>query len=167
MKQKINYIQIIFHLIVTYFLTFSFQSFAWLHNARIIELTETYGVENFAHNHEKYNVSVQEIALFTFWPHVACLLGILLAFILSITISIVKKWSILNSFVVLLISYILYRFDILSWKYSKSFLSVDRFIDDYQTIFILNGSLLLIIGLVIFFSKWTNRLIQNQYQERN
>lgn len=108
---------------------------------------------------------MQEIALFTFWPRVACVIGILLAFLQSIVISIIKKWSILNSFVVLLISHLLYRFDILSWKYSKTVLSVDRFIDDYQTIFIVNGSLSLIIGLVIFFSKWTNRLIQNQYQE--
>ncbi|WP_163411459.1 hypothetical protein [Flavobacterium ajazii] len=165
MRQKINYIQIIFHLIATYFLVFSFQSFAWIHDVKLINLTETYGAENIVTNHEKYGIGLEEIALFTFWPRLACLIGILFAFLLSIAISKMKKWSILNSFVILLISYFLYRFDILSWKYSKSFLSVNRFIDDYQTIFILNGSCLLIIGLVIFFSKWTNRLIQNQYQE--
>ncbi len=167
MTKKINYVQIIFHFIGTYFIIFSFQSFSWLKDLKIIELTEIHGARNVFDNQEKYGITPVDIALISFWPSVACLVGIVFGFITSIVISKIKKWSILNSFIVLIITYLLYRFHLLGWDYIRKFLSVGRFIDDYQSKFIINGSLLLIIGLIIFFSKWTNRIIQNQYQKTN
>lgn len=166
MKEKINYIQIVFHFIATYFIIFSFQSFSWLHDIKLIELTEIHGAKNIMDNHEKYGITLKDIAFFSFWPSVACLAGIVFAFIISVVISRFKKWSVWNSFITLIIIYLLYRFDLLGWDYLRSFLSIGRFIDDYQSKFIINGSFLLATGLIIFFSKWTNRLIQNQFQKQ-
>lgn len=166
MTKKINYVQIIFHFIATYFIIFSFHSFSGLYNIKLIELTEIYGVKYIMTNYEKHGITLEEITYFSFWPSVACLAGIVFGFVISIVISMIKKWSILNSFIVLIITYLLYRFDLLGWDYIRKFISVGRFIDDYQSKFIINGSFLLIIGFIIFFSKWTNRIIQNQYQKQ-
>lgn len=166
MTKKINYVQIIFHFIATYFIIFSFQSFSWLHDIKLIELTEIHGVKYIMTNYKKHGITLEEITFFSFWPSVACLAGIVFAFIISIVISKIKKWSILNSFIVLIVIYLLYRFNLLGWNFTRSFLSVGRFIHDYQSKFIINGLILLIIGLIIFFSKWTNRIIQNQYQKQ-
>lgn len=165
MTKKINYVQIIFHFIATYFIIFSFQSFAWLHDVKIIELTEIHSARNVFDNQEKYGITPVDIALFSFWPSVACFVGIVFGFIISIVISKIKKWSILNSFIVLVIIYLLYRFNLLGRDYFRPFLSIGRFIHNYQSKFIINGCFLFTIGLMIFFSKWTNKLIQNQYQK--
>lgn len=167
MTKKINYVLIIFHFIASYFIIFSLKSFSWLYSIKILELTKIHGAKNVFDNQEKYGITPGDIALFSFWPSVAVFAGIVFTFIISIVISKIKKWSILNSFIVLILIYLLYRFDLLGWDYIRSYLSVDRFIDDYQSIFIINGLLLLIIGSIIFFSKWTNRIIQNQYQKVN
>lgn len=166
MKQKINYIQIIFHFIAVYFIIFSFRTFSWLRDIRLIELAQIHGPQYVMNNREKLGITIQEVTFFNFWPNVFSLLGILFAFIISITISKIKKWPILNSFIVLILIYLLYRYNALDWNYFRTF-TIGRFIDNHQLNFIVTGSFYLIIGLVTFFSQWTNRLIQNQYSKIN
>lgn len=166
MKQKINYIQIIFHFIAVYFIMFSFRTFSWLRDIRLIELAQIHGPRYVMDNHEKLGITPGEVAFFNFWPNVFSLAGILFAFVVSIVISKIKKWSILNSFIVLTLIYILYRYNALGWDYIRIF-AIGRFINDYQLNFIVTGSFFLIIGFVIFFSRWTNRIIQNQYLKTN
>ncbi|TDP01569.1 hypothetical protein [Flavobacterium sp. 245] len=161
MKQKINYIQIIFHFIAAYFIIFSFRTFSWLNDIKLIELADIHGPQYVMKNHEKLGITPAEIAFFNFWPGVYSLAGIVFAFIISIVISKIKKWSVLNSFIVLITIYLLYRFTSLGWDYFRLF-AIGRFVDNYHLNFIITGSLFLIIGLVIFFSKWTNKLIQKE-----
>ncbi|MCC4921398.1 hypothetical protein [Flavobacterium chungbukense] len=115
-------------------------------------------------NLENLQITPEEIALFSFWPNVSSLIGIVFAFVLSISISRIKKWSVLNSFIVLILIYLLYRYNSLGWDYFR-ILAIGSFIDDYQLNFIVTGSFFLIVGLVIFFSKWTNRIIENRQVE--
>lgn len=164
MKQRINYIQIIFHFIASYFIMFSFRTFSWLRDIRLIELSQIHGSQYVMDNHKKLGITLEEIAYFNFWPNIYSLIGIVFALVISIVISKFKKWSVLNSFIVLILIYLLYRYNSLGWDYFR-ILAIGRFIDDYRLNFIITGSFFLIIGLIIFFSKWTNRLIQNQYQK--
>lgn len=163
MLRKLNYIQIIVHFVAFYFFMFSFQTFSYLFNISQIEKIEKYGIKNVIKNHDEYGISIEDIAYFSFWPGIACLLGIICAFIISSIISKNKNWSVLNSLIVLIISYSLYRLDFLGWDYFCPFLAIGRFADNYRLNFIISGLFLMIVGLVIFFSKWTNRLIENQY----
>ncbi|MBB4803056.1 hypothetical protein HNP37_003131 [Flavobacterium nitrogenifigens] len=164
MKQKINYIQIIFHFVATYFIMFSFKTFSWLNYIKVIEAAAIHGPKYVMENLEKLQITTVEIAYFNFWPNIISLVGIVFSFIISITISKIKKWSILNSFIVLIIIYLLYRYNTLGWNYFK-ILAIGSFIDDYHLNFIITGSFFLIIGLVIFFSKWTNRIIEKRQIE--
>lgn len=166
MLRKINYLQIIVHFTAFYFFIFSLQTFSYLFNITQIEKIERYGFENVLKNHDQYGIDIEDIAYFSFWPSIACLLGIICAFIISIVISKIKNWSFLNSFIVLIISYFLYRFDFLGWDYLRPFLSLGQFASSYRLNFIITGTFLMIISLIIFFSKWTNRIIQNQYNNR-
>lgn len=164
MKNKLNFTQIIFHFIATYFIILSFQSFSWISNINQIEIIEKYGYKVFLANHEKYGITIEDIAYFSLWPNLACLAGISCAFVISVVISKIRNWSFLNSFIVLIISFFLYRIDFLNWDFLHHFLYIGRFITvSYKSKFIINGLFLMTISLSIFFSKWTNKIIQNQY----
>lgn len=164
MKQKINYFQIIFHFVAAYFIMFSFKTFSWLNYIKLIEVTTIHGPKYVMENLENLQITPEEIALFSFWPNISSFIGIVFAFVISISISRIKKWSVLNSFIVLILIYLLYRYTSLGWDYFR-ILAIGSFIDDYQLNFIVTGSFFLIVGLVIFFSKWTNRIIENKQVE--
>jgi hypothetical protein len=161
--KKINYIQIIFHFIATWFLAFSFKALYMLYNAGYLEKVQKFGIKNILENHEKYGVTREDPYYFIMWLKISTTAGIMFAFALSIIISIKKKWSILNSFIVLITALILDRFDLLYWGFLKIIFSPGQFFDDLKLNFLTIGIFLLTIGLLVFLSKKVNRIIQNQY----
>ncbi|RXM43408.1 hypothetical protein BOW55_19215 [Flavobacterium sp. YO12] len=66
MKQKINYIQIIFHFIAVYFIMFSFRTFSWLRDIRLIELAQIHGPQYVMNNREKLGITIQEVTFLIF-----------------------------------------------------------------------------------------------------
>ncbi len=90
-------------------------------------------------------------------PHV----GILVAFIISLTISIKKKRFWINSLLVFILSYLLRRFEYDGWDYLKIiFLAPGQYFDYHSAwYFLINGFTMLAIGLLMFFSTFTNSFI--------
>ncbi len=138
---------------------FSFQKFSGLYNIDLLNLFNENGIQNVLHNMDKYKLNNEDIWKLTFVTNTSVLIGILFAFIISIVISFRKKWSILNSFIVLVSSFLLHWFDILNWFLKQS---LGNFINDLFLRFLLAGIVLSIIGFVIFLSKFTNQLIEQQ-----
>ena len=99
--RKFNYLQILVHLIATFFFIFSFRTFSGIYNIRIWELVEKNGVESLTKNSEKYGITALDIYHFTVSSDFFISIGIFVAFIISILISIKKKWSVWNSFIVI------------------------------------------------------------------
>ena len=87
--------------------------------------------------------------------------GLIFSFLISLLICIRKKWFWMNAVIVLILSLLFVKFYWLLWNTVKPFAWFTGEI--FNTIFLeflINGILLLFIGLFIFFSKWTNQFIQ-------
>jgi hypothetical protein len=97
------------------------------------------------------------------WFETSGYVGLLVAFIISLSISVKSKWFWLNSLIVFLLSYVLTRFDLNGWHYLKFlFLAPGQYFDSYSTWNSLaNGLPMLTIGVLLFFLKLTNRFIIN------
>ena len=164
--RKINYLQILLHFIASCFFIFSFRAFSAVYNIKILKLVTENGVENVMKNSEKYGITISDIWYFTFTTEISNVIGIFVAFIISIIISIKKKWSIWNSFIVFILSFLLNRFDLLGWSYFKTYLSIGKYINNMLLGFLTTGTFLLIIGLLIFLSNFLSSRIENQKQKQ-
>jgi hypothetical protein len=87
-------------------------------------------------------------------------IGLLVAFIISLGISLYRKWFWLNSVLVLLITYTLFRLDFLLWDYLKViFRFIGGFMPNVILDFLVDGLVMLFLGLLIFFAKKSTQLI--------
>lgn len=157
---KINYLQIFIHFVATCFFIFSFRVYSDIYNFKILMLFSENGVKNVMTNTEKYGVTSSDIYDLNFAISISQLIGIIIAFIISIIISVKNKWPILNSFIVLILSFTLNRFDLLGWSYIKDYLFLGKYINNLKLSFFIMGSILLIIGLMIFLSNFLNAKIE-------
>ncbi len=160
--RKINYLQIILHFIATCFLIYSFYSFSAIYNIKILTIISENGSANVLRHSEKFGITTMDIWKFSFVTEISAVLGILTSFIISMVISIKNKWSVWNSFIVLVLCYTLNRFDLLGWSYLKTYISPGRLVNNLLFSFLITGSFLLLIGLIIFFSNFLKNRIENQ-----
>ncbi|MCU0333886.1 MAG: hypothetical protein MUF62_02420, partial [Chitinophagaceae bacterium] len=72
-----------------------------------------------------------------------------------------RKWFWLNSVLVFVISYLLKRFDLDGWHYLRQiFLAPGQYVDKHSlSHYLVNGLPMLTLGLLLFFSKFTNRFV--------
>lgn len=159
--KKINYVQILIHFMATLFLIISFNKFSFLNNVKILQATVQYGIKYTFDHHEKLGISLEDISLFSFWPAVFSTIALFVGFIISLIVSKVKGWSLINSIIVFLSVLILQRF-VVSTTAFPSF-SLMEFLSDFRLDFILFGSFFLILSSILFFSKGLNNIIQKQY----
>lgn len=160
--RKINYLQIIFHLIATCFFIYSFYNFSAIYNIKFLSLILENGSENVLQNPEKFGITIMDIGNFTYTTRLSAVLGILISFIISIVISIKNKWSIWNSFIVLLLTITLNRFDLLGWSYFENYMNPAKLLNNLFFNFLIMGSFLLIIGLIFFLSNFLKKQIEKQ-----
>lgn len=155
--KKINYKQIILHFVATCFFISSSSSFSRLYNSRILKIIFENGVENILKNPEKYEITTMDMSNFSLTTSISNIIGIIVAFFISIIISIKNKWSILNSIIVLMICFILNRFILLD----LNFIYAGSFTKNLILNFSISGLLFLIIGGFIFFSNFLTSKINS------
>ena len=74
-----------------------------------------------------------------------------------------RKWFWLNSVLVLLITYTLFRLDFLLWDYLKViFRFIGGFMPNIILDFLVDGLVMLFLGLLIFFVKKSTQLINSE-----
>ena len=158
---KLNLRQIALHFIAFCFLYYSFKTFSFLSNTKIIDIF-------IQHNQDIYEavknkgITTTELAHFDFLTKIAGTIGLLFAFFISLTISIKRKWFWVNSLIIFIAAFLLAKFD-LGWFYLKKFLLFPgHFLTNTHSEFIVNGTILLAVGLLIFFLKPTNKFIENR-----
>jgi hypothetical protein len=96
------------------------------------------------------------------WTSISGQVGLLVAFIISMTISIKRHWFWINSFIAFIVIYFPYKFDLLGWTYLKRiFWYIGQRFNNSTSEFLFNGIVLLVIGLLIFFLKRLIRFIEN------
>ncbi|MBL0145644.1 MAG: hypothetical protein IPP48_07675 [Chitinophagaceae bacterium] len=71
---------------------------------------------------DKQGITAADIVNFTFWTNVGKTVGLLIAFIISLTISIKNKWFLVNSLIILITAYGLAWTEFLGLNFCKTFI---------------------------------------------
>ena len=157
---RLNWRQVAIHFIATWFFMFSFQTLAILHDTNIVDVVRQPGKDNLTKALNENKITTYDLTYFTVWTSLANSIGLLVAFGISLTISIKRKWFWFNSFLVLVLINILGRFDLLGWNYLKKiFLTPGEIFRNIKMEFLTNGLILLTLGLFTFFLARTNKFI--------
>jgi hypothetical protein len=158
---RINWRQLLIHFIATWFFIHSFHTLSYLSNTRLVEIYRgaNEGTEMIALFNN--GITTTDLVDFFIWTTCSGSIGLLVAFVLSLILSIRKHWFWFNSLIVLLVIYLLQWFTSLGWPYvRKVFLFKGATTHKITWEFIINGSILLALGLFVFFSRKTNRFIE-------
>jgi hypothetical protein len=161
---KINWRIIILHIVATIFIIFSAKQFAILNDIEIIKLVDRYRAENAIKQLQKESNSPNRIEYFLLWNGMSKLIGLLIAFILSFIIIIKKKMFWLNSLIIFIIGLLFIQLGLFKNQIINTlFYSFDDLFPNFGTLYksIINGTILLIFALFIFFNKWTNNFALN------
>jgi len=157
---RLNWRQVVIHFIATWFFMYSFQTLAILHDTNLVDVFRHSGKDNLAKALNENKISASDLTYFTVWTSFGNTIGLLVAFVISLTISIRRNWFWFNSFIVLVLEYILSWLGLLGWAYLKNiFLTPGGIFKNTTLEFLTNGMILLTLGLLAFFLNKTNNFI--------
>ncbi len=110
----------------------------------------------------------ERVYLFVLSFFYGSVIAILVSFAISLFISIRNRISWMNSFLVLLLTLVILGFEILYFPFFKIIsgtVGTAFHPLGMQYIIIINGSLMTLVGLFLFFNPWTKKIIRKQYDE--
>jgi hypothetical protein len=152
---KLNWRLIVIHLIACWFFIYSFQELFVLHDFEFLMMIGR-------------AIRPQKIAPFILyddmiWSHGGNLIGLLAGFLISFMISVKQHWYWVNSLIVFLIAYLLLRFHLSGWQFLRIIFLAPGGLSKYDTIgfYLINGLVMLIIGLLLFFLPGSIHLIKS------
>lgn len=158
---KLNWRHILIHSIAFWFFIQALQTLSYLYDTKLIDIVRQSNGQFNDQDLVETKMEAPDLAYFVLWANVSGLVGLLVAFIISLTISLKRHWFWVNSLFAVLLIYILYRLELLGWAYLKQFFwYLGQKFNNSTGEFLLNGVILLIIGFFIFFLKQTNRFIE-------
>ena len=158
--ERLNWRQVAVHFIATWFFMYSFQTLAVLHNINLIGTVRQSTKENLIERLNENGTAASDVFNFTLWTGIGNTIGLLVAFIISLTIAIRRNWFWFNSLIVLILAYTLSWFNLLGWRYLRNiFLTPGEIFKNTTLEFLTNGIILLTIGLFIFFLTKGNKFI--------
>ncbi|MEO6141034.1 MAG: hypothetical protein ABIP22_09525 [Ginsengibacter sp.] len=157
---RLNWRQVLIHFIATWFFMYSFRALAVLHDTNLADIFRHTGSNNLQKNLNENKISASDFSDFVVWISVGNTVGIFTAFIISLTISIKRKWFWFNSFLVFVLVNILSWLNLSGWNYLKKiFLTPGEIFNNTTLEFLTTGLILLILGLLTFFLPTTNKFI--------
>jgi hypothetical protein len=157
---KINWRQIVVHFVACCFFIFAFTTLSYLYDTKIVDIVRQSNF-NFDEAIKNKDVTALDFAYFAIWTSTSGTVGLLAAFLISLIISIKRRWFWVNSLIVLLTIYFLMWVTDFGWSYlRKYFWAPGQLFSNTTTEFIINGILLIAIGLIFFFANRTNQFIK-------
>lgn len=160
---RLNWRQIVIHFIAFWFFIHAFQTLSYLFDTKLVDTVRQSNGQLTSRALTDKKIEASDLTYFVLWTSVSGFFGLLVAFIISVAISIKRHWFWINALISFLLMYILYRFDLLGWTYLKQiFLYVGQKFNNSTIEFLFNGIILLIIGVLIFFLRQPNKFIENK-----
>jgi hypothetical protein len=155
---RINWRQILIHFIAFWFFIHAFLTASALYDVELVAALRQSNKQDLV----KIFNDGRRLNYFLFWTNVSGFIGLVVAVMISLIISIKRNWFWVNALIAFIITYLLYRFDLLGWPHLKPFFLYlgQRFNNIAVEIFV-NGTILLTIGLLIFFLRRPNQFIEN------
>ena len=160
---KLNWRLILIHLAATWFFYYAFQQFSYLYNIEYITIFRQPEEKEIYEALQQHGYTVSDITNHLLIYQASGLLGMLVAEIISLIIVLKSRWFWVNSVLVFLIMYAMGWFNITGWTIlSRVFLKPGQLFDNITLEFLVNGIVLLLIGLFLFFSKTITKFIHQQ-----
>jgi hypothetical protein len=151
------------HFLTFWFFIHAFETLSYLSDTRLLDLVRHSNNQDLSQKLTDNKISAGDLTNFVVWTSASGLVGLLVAFIISLSISIRRHWFWFNPLIVLMVTYVLYSFDLLGWTYSRNICwRIGQTFSSTITEFTINGCVLLTIGLLIFFLKRSNTFIENR-----
>ncbi len=158
---KLNWRLILTHLVASLFLVLATRQLILLRDIELAKSFKDFGSDALTHLTRKNNIPTR-ITYASFWTNLAPLIGLVVAFIISLTLTI--KWRIfwVNALIGFILGIILNRLGVFNYKIVNEILYspgdlISQFGIQYE--FITNGCILILLGLFVFFNKWTKNYV--------
>lgn len=151
------------HSIACWFFIHAFQTLSYFYDTKLIDIVRRSSGQFNDQALGDNKIGASHLTYFVLWTSIFGFVGLLVAFIISLTISIKRHWFWVNSLFAVLLIYILYRCELLGWAYLKQFFwYLGQKFNNSAIEFLLNGVILLAIGIFIFFLKRPNQYIEEK-----
>ncbi|HEX5154594.1 MAG TPA: hypothetical protein VFW07_24275 [Parafilimonas sp.] len=166
-ESKINWRQILIHAVAAWFFMAAFQTLSYLYNVDLIKILRQSNFETGTEDVlKKHGISMEEFTAFLLFTNFSALAGLLVAFIISLFVSSRQHWYWINSLLAFILTYILFRFDLLGWEYLRKFFWYPGQLFTSTAIeFLVNGLILLAIGFLVLFLPRSKRFISKESGE--
>jgi sterol desaturase/sphingolipid hydroxylase (fatty acid hydroxylase superfamily) len=151
------------HFVAFCFFIFAFQTLSFLYDTKLVDIVRHSNQQETIKTLTDNGTTASDLVYFSLWTGTSGFIGLLVAFIISLIISIRRRWFWVNSLFAFIVTYVLYRFDLLGWTYLKQIFWYPGQLFKKSTVeFLLNGIILLAVGLLIFFLRRSNQFIDNK-----
>ena len=150
---KLNWRLLLIHLVACWLFVYAFNSLFFLIDYSFIK---TLRQSELKRPYDGHRLTIDLL-----WISYGGLIGLLVAFGISLLIAVKNKWHWINCLIILLVVFLLERFDI-AWPYLKHiFLAPGRLVKSEIAYFLVNGTVMLTLGLLLFFLKPIKQFINS------
>ena len=155
---RLNWRHILIHFIAFWFFSRAFMILSYLQNIALVDIM--------LHSNSKDTIvrtdsTNSDLINFMLWTGAASTIGLLVGLLIAILISLKHRWFWFNSLIAFLAVFLLVRFGLSGWNIMKQiFLTPGQITQNTTMEFLINGSILLSIGIFILFFKPLIRFIE-------
>jgi p-aminobenzoyl-glutamate transporter AbgT len=149
--KKLNWKHILLHFIALWFFAFAFQTFAFLSDLNLSELLRH--TDNAQKAIIDRNYDIVALTNLNLTIALSNSIGLLTGFVISIIVSIKRKWPWINSLIVFIVIFSLGYLNLLGWEYLKNIFLLPGEALEGSWYYLLNGSMMLLTGLVLLIIK--------------
>lgn len=161
---RINWRQILVHTIAFWFFMYAFETLSYLFHLKILNAALSSNADLEKMMAEK-GITTEDLSLFLFWKSISGTIGLFAALLLSLFLSVKRSWFWLNSLLAFALIFLLHWFHVTGWDYLKSiFYYLGSLFANTLFKFLIDGTILLVPGLFLFFSKSITRFITSGTQ---
>lgn len=163
---RLNWRQVLLHFVAFWFFIHAFQTLSYLYDTALIDTVRNSKGQVTEQMLAESGLNAADLTYFVFWTGISGFIGLLLAFIISLTISIRRGWFWANALTTFILTYLFYRYNLLGWTFLKRIFWYFGLQFNNATVeFIFNGTVLIAIGLLIFFLRRPIQFIENKRLE--
>jgi hypothetical protein len=161
-KSKLNWRQILIHFVASWFFIHAFHTLSYLYDTKVIDVVrQSNGKADYDFLIDS-GVEASDLTYFLVWTSISEFIGLVVAFLISLAISIRRRLFWVNALLAFIIASLLYRWNLLGWTYLKQFYwYLGQTFNSSTVEYLFYGIALLTIGLLIFFLKRSNEFIEN------
>ena len=160
---KLSWRQILIHFIAFWFFIYAFQTLSYLRSITKFDLLQKliHSSKSEVYDYLKgKDYATGDLIYYSYLSVLHGLLGLVIAFVVAVLISKKRNWFWINSLIVFIVMYFLWRNEALGWIYLKKiWLSPGKIFHSAFLYILSNGIILLSVGIFFFFFKGFNDFI--------